>query len=85
MYSPSFPWFMFIFHLFVHNLCGLPIGLSKFIFRHGSNGCDSCERWNHPKINPEAAQEAISGFIFHNVGCSKLSHWSELILNHVLE
>ena len=42
--------------------------------RHGSNQCDSFERSSQSKINPEAAQEAISAFIFHSSDCSKLSH-----------
>ena len=41
--------------------------------RHGSNECDSFERSSQSKINPEAAQEGISEFIFHRLDCSKLS------------
>ncbi len=44
------------------------------LFRQGSNECDSFERLGQPKINPEAAQEAISEFIFHRLDCSQLSH-----------
>lgn len=42
--------------------------------RQGSNSCDSFERSGQPKINPEAAQETISEFIFRTLDCSKLSH-----------